>query len=215
MRLNPAAFNSFLTGNIGQDMNWRKANACPCFNPQSGAAQPGHALCGGKGWIWDAPISTKAGVSQIKVERNWTQFGQFEPGDCVLTVPGDSAMYDLLGRFDRIDLLDSTEAFKLLLVRGAPNERVFSQVVKFTRVFHLDNTGATQIDDGIPVVDPLTGILTWPNNDGPPLNSKYSLAGIRYTDYYVFDKLPSNRQEHSGARLPRKLFARRFDLFSR
>jgi len=214
-RLNPAAFNGFLSGNIGQFMNWRKGHACPCFNPQSGAAQPGHPLCGGKGWIWDAPLKTKAGLTQQKVERAWAQFGQFEPGDGILTIPGDSVMYDFCGRFDRIELLNSTDAFKLLLVRGAPNERIFLPVVKFTRVFHLDNTETIQIEDVLPVLDQTTGVLTWPNNDGPPLGTKYSIAGVRNTDYYVFDNLPSDRNEHFGARLPRKLYMRRFDLFSR
>lgn len=215
-RLNPAAFNAFLSGNIGQLMNWRKGNACPCFNPQSGAAEPGHPLCGGKGWIWDPPIQTKAGLTQQKVERAWAQFGQFEPGDGILTIPGDSAMYDLCGRFDRIELLNSSDAFKLLLVRGAANERVFLPVVNFTRTFWLDpNDHNATIDGGLPVLDPVTGVLTWPNNDGPPLGTKYSLAGVRYTDYFVFGNLPSDRNEHFGARLPRKLYMRRFDLFSR
>jgi hypothetical protein len=216
MQLNPAAFDSFLAGNIGQFMNWRKGNACPCFNPDSGAALPGHPLCGGKGWIWDAPIKTRAGLTQQKVERQWAQFGQFEPGDGILTIPqAAGVMYDFCGRFDRIELLNSTDAFKLLLIRGAPNERIFLPVVNFTRVFYLDpnNINAT-IEAGLPVVD-VNGVLTWPNNDGPPLNTQYSIAGIRNTDYYVFDKLPSDRNEHFGKRLPRKLFVRRFDLFSR
>lgn len=214
MRLNPVAFNSFLSGNIGQFMNWRKANACPCFNPKSGAAMPGHPLCGGKGWIWDVPVKTKAGLTQQKVERGWKDFGTFEPGDGILTIPSDSAMYDLCGRFDRIELLNSTDAFKLLLTRGIV-DRIFLPVVNFTRVFWLDplNVNA-MIDGGLPAID-ANGNLTWPNNDGPPVGTQYSIAGIRYTDYYVFDNLPSDRNEHFGARLPRKLFMRRFDLFGR
>jgi hypothetical protein len=214
MRLNPAAFNAWLSGNIGQLMNWRKGNACPCFNPKSGAALPGHPLCGGKGWIWDAPIQTKAGLSQQKVDRAWAMMGQWEPGDGILTIPSDSAMYELCGRFDRIELLNSTDAFKLLLTRGV-NDRIFLPVVQFTRVFWLDplDQNAT-IDGGLPVID-VSGNLTWPNNDGPPLTTQYSIAGTRYTDYYVWNHLPSDRNEHFGAPLPRKLLMRRFDLFGR
>lgn len=48
MRLNPAAFDRFLTG-IGQQVLWRRAYACACVSLQSGAPDPKHALCSGKG----------------------------------------------------------------------------------------------------------------------------------------------------------------------
>lgn len=213
MRLNPAAFNAFLSGNIGQDMFWRKGNACPCFNPNSGAALPGHLLCGGKGWIWDAPIAAKAGLTQQKVTREWANFGQWEAGDGILTIPSDSPLY-AAGRFDRIELKNSTDVFKLLLIRGT-NDRIFVPVVDFTRVFWLDpaNNQAT-IDGGLPVAD-ANGNLTWPNNDGPPAGAQYSVAGNRYTDYFIWTNLPSDRNEHFGAPLPKKLLVRRFDLFGR
>lgn len=215
MRLNPAAFNSFLAGNIGQSMNWRKAHACPCFNPTSGAAIPGHPLCGGKGWIWDAPILTRAGLTQQKVERAWAQMGQWEPGDATLTIPAISApMYEQCGRYDRIELLNSTDVFKLQLKRGT-RDRIFLQVQKFLRVFWLDpNDNETMIDGGLPSIDTV-GNLTWPNDDGPPDGLQYSISGLRFTDYFVWNMLPSDRNEHFGATLPKKLLVRRFDLFSR
>lgn len=214
MRLNPAAFNAFLSGNIGQNMNWRKGNPCPCFNPKSGAALPGHALCGGKGWIWDAPLATKAGLTQQKVNREWANMGQWEAGDAILTIPSDSIMYADCGRFDRIELLNSTDAFKLMLTRGV-TDRVFLPVVKFTRVFWLDPNNNQQIvTGGLPAIDG-NGALTWPNNDGPPAGVQYSISGTRYTDYFVWYNLPSDRNEHFGAALPKKLLMRRFDLFGR
>lgn len=214
MRLNPAAFNGWLSGNVGQNMQWRKANVCPCFNPNSGAAIPGHRLCGGKGWIWDAPILAKAGLTQQKVSREWAQFGQFEAGDGILTIPGDSTMYDEVGRFDRIELLNSTDVFKLQLTRSV-TDRIFLPVVKFIRVFWLDPANnLLTIDGALPVID-ADGNLTWPNNDGPPADTQYSISGTRYTDYFIWNNLPSDRNEHFGARLPKKLLIRRFDLFGR
>lgn len=214
MRLNPAAFNAFLSGNIGQNMNWRKGNACPCFNPQSGAALPGHPLCSGKGWIWDAPIAAKAGLTQQKVNREWAMMGQWEAGDAILTIPSDSSMYAEAGRFDRIELLNSTDVFKLMLTRGS-SDRIILPVVKFIRVFWLDPLdNQVMVDGGLPNID-AGGNLTWPNNDGPPAGLQYSISGVRNTDYFIWYNLPSDRNEHFGALLPKKLLVRRFDLFGR
>lgn len=215
MHLNPAAFNAWLSGNIGQNMAWRRGNPCPCFNPTSGAALPGHPLCAGKGWIWDPPISpVKAGVNAQKAQRDWAQFGQWEAGDVILTIPGDSGMYGQVGRFDRIELLNAKDVFKIMLIRGT-NDRIILPVVNFTRVFWLNpgNINAT-IDGGLPAID-ANGNLTWPNNDGPPNATKYTITGMRYIDYFVWVNLPSNRNEHFGAALPQKSWLRRFDLFGR
>jgi hypothetical protein len=215
MRLNPVAFNAFLSGNIGQNMNWRKGNLCPCFNPQSGAAIPGHPLCAGKGWIWDAPIAAKAGVnSSPKEKREWAQMGQWEAGDVVMTVPSDSTIYNKLGRFDRIELLNAQDVFKLMLTRGV-NDRIILPVINFTRVFWLDPTNINNtIDGGLPAIDG-SGNLTWPNNDGPPAKTQYSIAGTRFIDFFVWYDLPSSRNEHFGAALPQKAWLRRLDLFGR
>jgi hypothetical protein len=214
VQLNPAAFNSWLTGNIGQLMNWRQAVACPCFNPVSGAAQPGHPLCAGKGWIWGTPKETKAGVNQQKAAREWSQSGQWESGDVILTVPGDSIMYQQLSRFDRIELLNATDLFKLLLTRGL-DDRIFLPVKSFSQVFWLDpNNINAMIQGGLPAID-ANGNLTWPNNDGPPSGTQYSITGTRFIDYFVWYAAVSNRGEHAGAALPQKAWLRRFDLFFR
>src|SRR5271170_4803287 len=112
MMLNPQAFNAWLGGRIGQNVMWRKGNPCPCFDPVNGAALPGHPLCGGKGWIWDVAIPDKVGVSQQKAQREWAQFGQWEAGDVIVSIQQNAAMYDQLGRFDRVELSNSTDVFK-------------------------------------------------------------------------------------------------------
>ena len=214
MRLNPAAFNAWLTGNIGQLMNWRQASMCPCFNPNSGAAIPGHPLCGGKGWIWATPVTTKAGVNQQRAAKEWSQSGRWESGDVILTIPGDSAMFKQLSEFDRIELLNATDLFKLPLIRGTI-DRVFLPIVSVTRVFWLNPANINEIvEGGIPVFDD-QGNLTWPNDDGPPDGTQYSITGTRYMDYFVFVANVSNRSEHAGATLPQKAWLRRFDLFGR
>ena len=43
----------------------------------------------------------------------------------------------------------------------------------------------------------------------------YSLTGKKFDEYFIFGQYPSDRNQHSGMRLPRKLVARKWDLFGR
>ena len=80
MRLDPAAFNRFL-GEIGQQVAWRRSYACACLNPASGAPDPKHALCAGKGRLWNAPVQTVCGITRQDVSPELIAAGLFDAGD--------------------------------------------------------------------------------------------------------------------------------------
>lgn len=212
MRLNPAAFDAFLAGNIGQGFLWRKAFRCPCFNPNSGAAKPNCPQCSGKGVLWNAGVTAAAGAAGQQVQRQWAQFGQWQNGDLVVTVPESSPMYEA-GEFDRATMQNATEYFSLQLTSGAPNERVHLPVQRFTRVFWLDANSNIVEGAVFPTVG-ANGVLTWPSG-GPPAGTQYSLTGTAFVEYFVWGNYPQNRNEHFGARLPKRIVLRRFDLFGR
>lgn len=214
MRLNPTAFNRHLNS-IGQKMLWRRSHGCACVNPASGAADPKHALCGGKGRFWDAPVQTTCGVSRQQVTAEMIDAGVFDSGDLTLSVPESSPMWGLAGRFDRVTLLNSTEVFSQPLVRGGiMPERLLFKVEQFTRCFWLDPVTRLPVDGALPSIDD-NGDLSWAPGDEPPLGATYSLSGVKYDEYYIFDQMPSDRSEHSGARLPKRVQLRKFDLFGR
>lgn len=212
MRLNPAAFNAHLNF-IGQRFTWRKADRCPCRNPHSGAAKPGCPQCGGKGVLWAAAVPTVAGMAGQGVQRQWAQFGQWQNGDAVVTIPSDSPMY-AMGEFDRAVMLDSTDYFSLQLTRGDSQERIHEPVEKVARVFWLDGAGALVEGAVFPAIG-ADGTLTWPADGAPPLGTTYTIGGTRYSEYFCWGPFPSDRNEHSGARLPKRVVLRRFDLFGR
>lgn len=212
MRFNPAAFDRFLTS-IGQRVTWRRSYACACVNPASGQPDPKHALCSGKGRIWEPPVQTVAGIANQKVQLAWAQMGMYEAGDMVLSIPQVSPLWEA-GPFDRIVALDSTDIFSQPLVRGAPSERLLFQPVTIDRCFWLHPTTRLPVDGGKPVVGE-DGRLSWPNGGEPPAGATYSLTGTKHTEYFLWGDFPSDRNQHSGMRLPRRVVARRFDLFSR
>lgn len=212
MRFNPAAFDRFLA-DIGQRVAWRRSYACACVNPSSGAPDPKHALCGGKGRLWDAPVATVTGVASQKVQLAWAQMGMYEVGDMVLSIPQASPLWEA-GPFDRITALDSTDVFSQPLVRGAPSERLLFQPVVIDRCFWLHPTRRLPVDGGAPVVD-TDGRLSWPNGGEPPPGATYSLTGTKHSEYFLWGEYPSDRNQHQGMRLPRRVVARRFDLFNR
>ena len=212
MRLNPAAFNRHVA-HIGQQLVWRRSYSCACVNPDSGAADPKHQLCMGKGRLWDEGIDTVAGVSRQDANSEFSGPGPFDTGDMMLTIPEESPMYDA-GQFDRVLMKNATDVFSQPLKRGAPVERLLFSVASFIRVFWLDTVTRTEVEGSLPVIDAV-GNLSWPNGGGPPIGTVYSLTGIKYDEYFIFLALPSDRNQHSGARLPKRVSARKGDLFGR
>jgi hypothetical protein len=213
MRLNPAAFDRHLTS-IGQQARWSRSYACPCVNPTSGSPDPKHALCGGKGRIWDQPLDTVVGVASQKVQAQWAQMGMYEAGDMVLSVPQSSAMWDEVSQFDRILMLNSNDVFSQPFTRGAPTERILFKPEKMTRCFWLHPQTGAIVDGKLPVFDE-NGRPSWPAGGEPPPGVKYSLTGFKFSEYWVWGGFPSDRNEHSGARLPKRVVARKWDLFGR
>lgn len=211
MQLNPSAFNAHLAS-IGQQVTWRQSHNCPCINLNSGAAKPGCPVCGGRGRFWDAAKNGVIGIANQGTQKRWAQMGRYEAGDAVVAVPSDSPVYDA-GQFDRIAMLNSTDRFSLSLVRGAQDERLFVQVQSVDRVFWLTNGGLPLVDGGIPAVA-ANGVLTWASG-APPAGVTYTIEGSKFSEYFVFDSMPSDRNEHSGAALPRKIVLRNFDLYGR
>lgn len=210
MRLSPRAFNAHLN-HMGQRFLWRRSSACPCYNPHSGAGKPGCPICEGKGRFWSDPVEAVAGVASSRVQREWAQFGIYESGDLVLSIPENSPMYEM-GQFDRALMLNSTDHFSITLTRGQ-NDRIYLPVETISRVFWIHPQNDTIVDGGIPTVAN-DGSLAWAAG-APPAGMQYTIEGTRYSEYYCYGPYPSDRNEHQGARLPKRVVLRKFDLFGR
>lgn len=211
MRLNPGAFNRFLAG-IGQRVTWERATACPCVDPHSGAARQDCPHCLGKGQVFSAAVPTVVGVASQKVVKQWAALGQYEMGDAILVLPSDSPAYGA-GRWDRFTMLDGADRFSRTLVRGRPNERILDPVLSLERVFWYTTAGAV-VEGALPAIG-ADGRMTWGATGAPPAGQQYSISGQRRPVYYVFDNMPSDRNQHGGALLPKNLVARRADVIGR
>lgn len=214
MRFNAAAFDRFL-GDIGQSVLWRQSFSCACVDRRSGNPDPKHALCQGKGRLWNPPIETVTGIASQKVEAEWAQSGLWESGDMVLSIPQSSQLWDA-GQFDRVTMLNSTDVFSQPLVRGDVTERLLFQPVSIMRCFWLSPEDRNVIVEGRPPVVDVNGNLSWTGGLGePPPGIIYSLTGTKNSEYYIFGAFPSDRNQHQGMRLPKKVVARKWDLFAR
>lgn len=218
MILDPQDFNDFVA-DIGQDMQWRRAHACPCVNPHSGAARLNCVHCSGKGRLWEAPQLTRLGVSGQEVQKTWANFGQYESGDQVVIVPSDSVAYGI-GPYDRLRSVNRTEPFSMNLTRGV-NEAILFPVASIEKVLFLD--GEELIEAAVPRVLGSGGI-DWGSAGSPlavrdplipPTHASYSITGRRFSEWFVFTNMPFDRPHHAGMELPRRVVLRRFDLYSR
>lgn len=208
MQLNPDDFNQFLA-HIGQSFAWRKAFACPCVNPHSGAASPSCPHCHGKGRMWNAAILGVAGISGAKVQREWANFGNWESGDVVLTLPSSSALY-AMGQYDRAVMVNSSSPFNMVLKEGERLPRIPAAI---ERVFWIGGAGGI-VEGCIPQVL-ADGVLAWPAGDGPPLGASFTISGRAHQEYYCWGEYPQDRAHHSGQALPRRVVLRKFDLYGR
>lgn len=211
MELDPDAFNAHLAV-FAEPFLYRKAFACPCLNPSSGSPTYNCPQCGGKGWLWSAAVNAPAAVASGSVQLKWAKMGNYEDGDCVLSIPNDSPMYHV-SQFDRVTALTSSDRRSLSLVHGDASERLVHTVKEIYRVFWLDDASHI-VEGGIPAVDPATGRLTWTTGE-PPAGKAYSISYERLLDYYCFGAFSADRRKHGGVFLPNKVVLRRFDLLGR
>lgn len=213
MRFNAQKFNRHIA-NIGQQMLWRKAYACSCVNPNSGAPDPACKLCGKKGRIWvDEAVETVCGAAGQKTQAEWANTSMWEAGDVVVTVPENSPMWEA-GQFDKVVMLNATDRFSLPLKRGSSNDNLSLFSVKsIERVFWKHPQTGALIEGGIPTCDE-KGALTWTDRE-PPAGTSYSITGWNYSAYFIWGDFPSSRNEHSGMRLPKRIILRKWDMIGR
>ena len=173
MKLSPAAFNAHLN-HLGQDFTWRKAYACPCVNPHSGAAKPNCPHCDGKGRLWDAPAVGKAGIVGRDQLRKFADFGLWDQGDIMLSIPSDSPLY-AMGQFDRVTATNRSEQFSMNFVRGL-NDRIRHVIIAIERVFWI-GSGDVLVEGNIPAIG-ADGTLTWADGAPPGAASVRSLRPL-------------------------------------
>jgi hypothetical protein len=211
MQLNPTRFNRFLA-NIGQQFVWRRAYACSCITPGEGSPDRKCPNCLGKGHLWVDPTQCSAASAGQKTQINWAKMGRFETGDIVLTVQGDSPLWEA-GEFDRVTMLNASDRFSMPLTHGAPTERLLFTPSRIDRVFWQNPATRAIVEGGIPTASP-EGRLTWTTGEPPP-GTSYSISGTRLSEYFIFTDMPRNRNMHDGARLPKNMVLRRWDLLGR
>lgn len=209
MHFDVGAFNHLLN-DMGQEFELRTSRACPCVNPQSGAAKPNCPHCGGKGRIWGSPVVGRAGVVGRDTMQQFAQFGVWDQGDIMLSIPSDSPIYQA-GLYDRLRSQHRTEPFSINLIRGM-NDLVRFQAVSFDEALWLDSANVLQVAT-VSGVD-AHGRVVWGSNP-PPNNTTYSLTGRRFQDFFLYQEIPYDRPMHYGMALPRRVVLRRFDLFGR
>jgi hypothetical protein len=206
--LAPGAFDRALNGALGQKLGWRKAFSCPCVSANSGAAAPACSICAGKGTYWQAEIVGTCGLSNQSQGKSFAQFGEWQPGDALLTIP-ETAPFYLAGQYDRFRALGSIERFSTALTPGL-NDKLLGTIVAIDSVQWVVNNALVQ--GAIPTVN-ADGSLTFATG-APPANTSYVVNGTKSVEFFAYLALPASRNVGVSG-LPRKLPIRRFDLFGR
>lgn len=212
MRLSPTRFNRFLN-KIGQSVSWQRASDCPCRDSSSGAARYNCANCHGTGVLWADPATGVVALTGQKLQLAWAQFGLWEQGDVVVSLPSDSPVY-AMGQFDRVRFLDSSRPFSSVLTHRDAGDTLGPGVTVIDRVFWLDQDEAI-VEPALPALDTVTGNLDWSGTTAPADGQQFSVTGRRQPEYFCWGEYPQDRAHQHGDALPRRVVLRRFDLFGR
>lgn len=211
MRFAPALFDQHLTLKR-QMLAWRRASLCPCREPHSGAADPNCPTCEGRGVFWGVPRTTFAAAPGAAARRQFADFGRWEDGDIVLSVPATSALWDA-GENDRVTLLQGHEQFQVRLVRTG-TERLNFDAERIDRCFWLRPGDGAVIEASLPRLDAETRFLSWPDADhAPDPGAQFTLAGRRRPEFFIYRDLPMTRAHFDGQPLPKRMLLKKFDLF--
>lgn len=211
MQLSVNRFNAQL-GEMGQRMLWRRSNLCTCRDPHSGSANPECPVCDGKGVFWDAGVGAWAGVVGAKAMRAYADFGKWEDGDVLISIPSDSPLW-MAGESDRVTFINGHEPFQVNLKRGATTLAPFT-VDRVQRCFWLGPNGSALIDCELPRVDPVTRELSWADQSrAPDPGAQFTLRGLRKPEYFLWKEIPITRAHFNGMALPKRVMLKKFSLF--
>lgn len=213
MKFSRQNFNAHIS-NIGQNVKWMRSWACPCMDRNTGSPKPNCPHCFGRGRLWDEPIEIVMGVASQATQVKWAKMGMWEHGDMVVVIPENCPAWDNSGQFDRFITQDGLDGFSEVFTHGAPNEKLRVPVNSVMRCFWFDPADPSQIvEGGIPHIDK-HGRPTWTEGEPPP-GVQYSITGDRFSEYYMLDAYPDDRNQHQGMRLPKRIVLRKWDLYGR
>ena len=99
-----SSFESLLTGSMASEMVWERAHRCPC-TLTSGEVNRKCKVCGGEGWIWDAPSAPfRLGLVNLTAKALAAiqqRFGPGMVGDATLSIPFSAPCWADAGERDR------------------------------------------------------------------------------------------------------------------
>jgi hypothetical protein len=206
----PDKFDALLSNSrpgLGQNVSWARATLCPCRSRSSGAAEQNCPVCKGKGHFFGLEQAAWTALSGMKIQRQWEQFGQFELGDLVATIPQASPMWTC-SELDRITFTDSSEPFNYVSIGGI--DQLPWAAYEIDGVFWRDPVTKALIHGDPPVQAP-DNSLSWASG-GPPAGVQFTVAGRRRPQYWVFSDLITDRSHSAGLALPRRVVLRKYSL---
>lgn len=210
----------------GRQVQWQEAITCSCWNTASG--QPAYTCkaCGGKGYIYQPSITSKALVTSVTLSNDWEAMaGVFEVGDAVATIPKripvrlptgqatgqftDNPMFEI-GQNDKIVLLDDEFKTSEVLIKNQPIARRNPDTLLNSIITRIKSLSTFDSNTGVVTNYKLGTDYTLNNNvivwkaggNAPPDGTQYSVTYFHRPAYVVIASLPKPRHQ-DGQDLPR------------
>jgi hypothetical protein len=204
--------NSFVldpTQGHGETLNWQRANKCPCTvnDNDSNRALFSCAVCGGVGWVYEAPVSLVAIITGVRNEKNLLDAGIIDIGDLLMGMA--PAETHLISDWDLIQMTwPQGQPYEGdVRTRGdGPTDKLSYAPIQIYNCFAVDPVAGT-IKPYVQGVDfTVSGrIITWIRD--LPTGTRYS---IKYTTNFVWVAFvtPADRYD-KGVTIGQKVFLRK------
>lgn len=209
----PSKFDALLSNQrpgLGQNTSWARATLCPCRSRSSGAAEQNCPVCKGRGHFFGSDQPAWTALSSMKIQRQWEQFGQFELGDLVATIPSASPMWTC-SEYDRVTFTDSSEPFNYVAIGGV--DLLPWAAYEIDTVVWRDQVTKALVFGGLPT-QAADNTLSW-TAGSPPNGVQFTISGRRRPQFWVFSDLIQDRAHSAGLALPRRVVLRKYELAGR
>jgi hypothetical protein len=214
----------------GRWVLWERAQQCTCWNTSSGQPLATCKACGGNGYLYDPPIQSHfILVMSMDLNKQFTDIGEFQTGDCIATVPyrtkaidpvtgiisyPENPLYEI-GEWDKITLLDSEFKSTDTLIKGQslygkkPDTLYHSHIVRVLRVLQANpDTGEVTVYNQETDFALDGNTITWLQGGKAPTDgSQYSVMYLHRPVYIVYTQLPQVRDQ-DGQHFPKKVALR-------
>lgn len=193
---------------FSQTITYIPRKRCPCVVAGSHDADPACPFCAGTKYYNLSPVSAQVVVTGQDIQKAWESYGNYETGDCVVSIDRSSPAYNI-SPDDRVIFENVHEPFSTTTTkRSQSNTEIlpsFFARADIDSVSYITNTQIASLSFKY-----FSNDLTLQFYSSVPAGTQLSISGTKRPLYTAFQVYPRDRSAHCNSiGLPKRIVLRR------